>query len=108
MKVYEYLRLLNECKCDAKQVATMPKAKTLPTSTNDALFVDAWLQAAFQRHICSTKEGRIRLVPNAALKPLRPFPTRAVVLSVFTTECYVHGNLSGETCKGKDTQTNDI
>ena len=118
-EVREYLDLLHECEYDAMRVATMPKAKDLETSTNNSLFVDAWVQAAMSRHFCSTKEGRIGLVPNVCLKGDLvalflgadvPFVIRPVDARLFVVvgECYIHGIMNGEAFQGAHAQTRDI
>lgn len=112
-KVCEYLDLIDNCDYNAMEVATMPKAKDLEASMNDSLFVDAWFQAAFQRHFCSTKKKRMGLVPNAALKGDLvvlllgadvPFVIRPIDVGLFALigECYVHGIMNGEALPGKD------
>ena len=118
-EVRAYTDLLDECEYDAMKVSTMPKAKDLETYTNDSLFVDAWFQAAFQRHFCSTKEVRIGLVSDATMKnDLVAFLLGADVLFVHRTtdvgmfvlvvKCYVRGIMTGEALKGKDTTIKDI
>lgn len=46
----------------------MSIAKKLETISNESEFVDAWFWFAFQRKFCSTKDGRMGLVPGTALK----------------------------------------
>ena len=101
------------------RVATMPKAKDLETSTNDSLFVDAWFQATFQRHFCSTKKGCTGLVPNASLQgdlvalflgAAVPFVIRPIGVELFVLvgECYIHGIMNGEALQEEDVQIRDI
>ena len=114
-EVLEYLDLLAECEYNAMKVATIPKAKDLETSTNNSLFVDAWFQAAFRRHFCSTKKGCIGLVPNASLKgdlvalflgTAVPFVNRPIGVELFVLvgECYIYGIMNGEALQGEDVQ----
>ena len=118
-KVLEYLNLLNQCDYDPIKVSTVPDAKELETFSNDSVFVDAWLRAAFQEKFCSTKQGRIGLVPRGALKGDSiavfmgadvPFVLRATDTEEYELigECYVHGIMNGEAFDGREAQLGDI
>ena len=66
-KILDCLQLLEHHDYDAIKVATNLNAKELETFSDDSVFVDTELQAAFQRHFCSTQRGRMALIPGAAL-----------------------------------------
>lgn len=118
-KVCEYLKLLDDCNHDALKVATIPNAKELETFSNDSSFLDAWFLAAFQRRFCSTKGGRMGLVPGAALEGDHiavilgadtPFVLRSAGADFYALvgECYIHGIMNGETLQGTSAQVKYI
>lgn len=119
LKVLEYLKLLNSCDYDLLKVSTIPHAKELEAFSNDSVFVDAWFRAAFQRNFCSTKQGRIGLLPRGTLKGDLvavfmgadvPFVLRATGADRYELigECYIHGIMNGEAFVGRESQVGDI
>ncbi len=118
-QVREYLELLDHCDYDPEKVACMPNARYLEDFSDESIFLDTWFWAAFQRNFCSTKEGRMGLVPGAALKGDLiaiilgadvPFVLRTTSMGryVLIGECYIHGIMKGEAIRGREAQLGDI
>ena len=118
-KVLEYLNLLNDCHYDSPNAATMPCANELATFSNESVFVYAWFQAASQRVFCSTKQGRIGLVPCTTqtgdlvaviMGADVPFVLRLSGVGTYELvgDCYIHGVMNGEALQGEHDQVADI